>query len=885
LYNAGSKPRFIAGLTNLDPRLFNPLSFHYGRDVSKPKLVDTFTDGYPVWVDFANPIMLNKMAQFYYDASRKCISTTPDGMVSFQYISKFYGLISTTELTCDVQCEITEIKFNPNTGMKICEVIVPVDDKTLGAHYHDRRFYFFKDMGNSTINRINQRTNEAEFDELMGDNLKIYIVTGCTNVDGTAPDCITYDSKGDSVENPVISLGQPGASYMSPMVDVSSLAIKGETINGEATWRLPQQSVCGMQQKNFTRYNGITNPGVKNTDSTKKEEVPIVGKSLEDVWKYAYKDENGKYYYPDSKFASSISNYIPVTNNLQTTKYWSMVWNAVCKYQDAKCQINSKQGVGTILQGTGEGLIGAALGIGQIQQGYGIAARGQGDKSRFSTSANFNAASESAQVTGGLAQTMMAIKFPGQEMSISQQISCTYDELINQYGTFIVNGRVMTSQQGYMIDQGPFIKWAPGYTPQIQYCRNQSIELFDCVNSYAVQRFVHIYHTQNINKMIKRINKITPTLNTGSKWDVTNSIAMCIYDIDVMNYDNVNLREIPDTLQKVKAGLYLNQNKSNKTCTFVPRCITGDDCLTTDAEQIFKEHYFVKNSPKEPLWEYPFPPPPPPSPDPILKQLVPGVFDKIMSDSILNKVVTEADKLLSGGKLVGGGGSKSAPVALLGDTEVRNPESKYDCSNLTNRNKLLATFNKAHDGVPLLTSITESKSINTIGGQKMCLFKGVFNQVPNSLTATGKTPVTNDNTLSLENQPANITNTLNNVNRNITILLDKDGNYKSDDFPIYHTYTSIPKKSQWIDVPARTPPLRSNANDCSNVELIDVLVKNYNELDQKSKIIKVLRAYSPSNTDRVVCDYDVERIKKFTDITTENKNSSTDETLTTNSCD
>lgn len=827
LYNAGSKPRFMAGITDLDPRLFNPLSFHYGKEISKPKLVDTVTDGYPVWVDFANPIMLNKMAQFYYDASRKCLTTTRDGMVSFQYISKFYGLISTTELTCDVQCEITEIKFNPNTGIKICEVIIPVDDKTLGAQYHDRRFYFFKDIGKSTINRTNQRTTEAQLNELMGDNLAIYIVTGCTNVDGTAPDCITYDSKGDSVENPVISLGQPGASYMSPMVDVSSIATKGQTIDGEATWRLPQQSACGKQQKNFTRYNGITNPGANNNDSTKKQEAPVVGKSLEDVWKYAYKDENGKYYYPDSKFATGLSNYVQVTDNLRTTKYWTMVWNSVCKYQDANCQINSKQGVGTILQGTGEGLIGAGFGIGQVQQGYTLRAQGRRDP----TSANFNAASESIQVTGGLTQTLMAIKFPGQEMSVSQQISCTYDELTNEYGTFIINGRVMTSQQGYMIDQGPFIKWAPGYTPQIQYCRNQTIELFDCVNSSAVQRFVHIYHTQNTNKIIKKILNITPTLNTGSKWDVTNSTAMCIYNIDVMNYDNEKSEEIPNTVQNVSVGLYLKQNVSNKTCTFVPRCITGDNCITKDQNELYKPQLFVKNA-IEPDWD----------------------------DVKPNVIVT-------------------------------SPESKYDCSLLTNRDKLLATFNNARDGVPKLKSITDSKSLTTVGGQKMCLFKGIFDNVPVSTTAKGTIPSTEDDgkSLSLENQPLDIRNTLQDVRRNLTILIDVNGNYKSDDFPIYYTYTPVPKRAQWFDVPSRVPPITPMKNfvlkpgcendpiynDCSNTALIDILVKSYNEMDDKTRIIKVLRAYSPTLSDPAlkVCDYDVERMKKFSDIATENRNS------------
>jgi hypothetical protein len=836
LYNAGSKPRFMAGLSTLDQRLYNPLLFHYGREISKPKTINNpdgspGPDGYPVWVDFANPIMLNKMAQFYYDYSRKCLTTTSDGMVSFQYISKFYGLITTTELTCDVQCEITEIKFNPDTGMKICEVIIPVDDETLVTQYHDRRFYFYKDMGKSTINRLPERTTEKELDELMKDNLAIYIVTGCTTVDGSAPDCITYDDQGNSVENPVISLGEPGKAYMSPMVDVSSIATKGATVDGEVTWYLPQESTCG--QKTFTRYNGVNNSRATNNDSTRKIEAPVVGNSIELTWKYAYKAENGTYYYPDSTYAnqlkSSGNNIVPVTDNLQTTKHWTMVWNNVCRYQDAKCQINSKQGIGTIVQGTAEGLIGAGFGIGQVQQGYQIAARGRPNP----TSANFNAASETIQVTGGAVQTMMSIKFPGQEMSLSQRASCMYDELTNQYGTFIINGRVMTSQQGFIIDQGPFVKWAPGYTPKIQYCNNQTIELFDCVNSSAVHRFVHIYHTNTPDKIIKKIHNITPTLNTGSAWDINTSRGMCIYNVDVMNYDNPNEKEIPDTLANINVGIYLKQNVTNKTCTFVPKCTVGADCLTTDVNKLYKSQVFVKNL-DEPTW-------------------LPS--DPIISSSIHYTNWTEQDKL------------------------------KFKTRDVKK------SFNDAHDDVPTLVGIKDSTgALKTAGGQVIFIITGRFNNVPDSKTSSGgqpKTVLPNGNTLTLENQPVNLNNTLQNVIRKITITFDSDGNYISDDFPIFYTYTPIPKRSKWFDVPPRISPLKSPLdfakpgcendpvfNNCSNVGLIDILVKDYNEQDTTSRIVKVLRAYTPSINNAIVCDYDVERIKKFTDtMNTQNKDS------------
>ena len=111
----------------------------------EPALYKDPNGNYPIWVDYANQVMLDKMAQFYHDFSRTAMTVNIDGTATYEYISKFYGVISSTEFSCDTQCEISEITVDTVTGVKLCERIV---DPTPGGEctWHDRRFYWYIDI-------------------------------------------------------------------------------------------------------------------------------------------------------------------------------------------------------------------------------------------------------------------------------------------------------------------------------------------------------------------------------------------------------------------------------------------------------------------------------------------------------------------------------------------------------------------------------------------------------------------------------------------------------------------------------------------------------------------------------------------------------------------
>jgi hypothetical protein len=123
-----------------------------------------YTDNYglyPFLVDFSHRDMLNKMAQYYYETSRKNMAIDPDGTGRFEYISKIYGIISSSELSCDIQCEISEITVDTLRGTKLCERIVPVPYDA-PAWYHDRRFYFYVDISKG-ISLVTPDNEKCEF--------------------------------------------------------------------------------------------------------------------------------------------------------------------------------------------------------------------------------------------------------------------------------------------------------------------------------------------------------------------------------------------------------------------------------------------------------------------------------------------------------------------------------------------------------------------------------------------------------------------------------------------------------------------------------------------------------------------------------------------------
>lgn len=155
----------------------------YARESKLDKSVKIYDSGYippaetsslsfPV-CDFASKEMLDRMAQFYYNESLLHAQLSEDGtQMSYEYIIMFYGVIASSELSCDVACLMRTVKFDVLTGENYVETVGTTYPDDPGNTVSYRRFYFIY--------------NPKEGEPTKGN--VFFTVTGCTNSDYTAPD-------------------------------------------------------------------------------------------------------------------------------------------------------------------------------------------------------------------------------------------------------------------------------------------------------------------------------------------------------------------------------------------------------------------------------------------------------------------------------------------------------------------------------------------------------------------------------------------------------------------------------------------------------------------------------------------------------------------------
>lgn len=155
------------------------------------------------WCNFAHPVMLDRMAQFYYSNALLHPFEDDDGNTCIQYIVEFYGVVASSELSCDVACKMKTICYQPFTGQNyresyFCDPIDP--DYSLPEQVCYRRFYFVKGD-----------------DDPQG----LFTVTACTNQNYTAPRAETTSFDGGEY---VPSLPkQFKISLKDPMADQGAL--------------------------------------------------------------------------------------------------------------------------------------------------------------------------------------------------------------------------------------------------------------------------------------------------------------------------------------------------------------------------------------------------------------------------------------------------------------------------------------------------------------------------------------------------------------------------------------------------------------------------------------------------------------------------------------
>jgi len=141
--------------------------------------------------DFASETMLNRMAQFYYDQSVIHAKLSEDGkQLSYEYFVMIYGVIASSELSCDIACYMKTVTFDAISGDNYKETFGTTYEEDPGNNISYRRFYFIY--------------NKDAPDSKDADGNILFTVTGCTNADYTAPDAQVKST--DMNVNPPISV-------------------------------------------------------------------------------------------------------------------------------------------------------------------------------------------------------------------------------------------------------------------------------------------------------------------------------------------------------------------------------------------------------------------------------------------------------------------------------------------------------------------------------------------------------------------------------------------------------------------------------------------------------------------------------------------------------
>jgi len=144
------------------------------------------------WCDFSKEVMLDRMAQFYYEQATLHPEKLDDGRIKYEFIVQFYGVISSSELSCDVACQIKTVMFDPVTGGNYEEKYGTTYEEDPGNSVSYRRFYFINiDAATATYLANNAATDPSLYNKTWpADSQGLFTVTGCTNSDYTAPDAM-----------------------------------------------------------------------------------------------------------------------------------------------------------------------------------------------------------------------------------------------------------------------------------------------------------------------------------------------------------------------------------------------------------------------------------------------------------------------------------------------------------------------------------------------------------------------------------------------------------------------------------------------------------------------------------------------------------------------
>ena len=798
-------------LTSLEPAWQDPYAYRQRLDSN-----GRFTGPYPVWVDFADVRMLDKMAQFYNDFSRLYMTSNEDGSVTFEYIKKMYAIIASSKYSCDVQCSINSITFMPQSGVVLCDIPVPTTPGN-PTFYHDRRFYFWIDLKQGIQGDAGRTALAAagRGADLMADNVAKYIVTGCTNTDGTGPDAIDVTSGESYVADAVVSLGDVYnanthvsnstattlAKNGTLILDVSGVITNAFVRNATAA----KTSSAYMNALNALKTLDISGVTISGTEIT----TGAIQISRNSITRYP---EIEGYYYPPKNADINLGNIqtIPIDDTCRNVSDSMVRYGTATQTQQA--DIQRRRQTRTISRAT------FIKSSDPVQWPGATDYKGHKSAKIFSTyyqPRGPNGAGSDKQIGLGFTQNFIVNSLPFafgilgmaattalQNYGILDAVHCLYQDVRNQDGSFVVNDILMTSEPGVIINRGPIVTYAPGYTPTINKCKKVFLQQTDCVSRYAIRRFLKKFDTEAREGNTSSFNKITTIYNINTIQDIGGTGQQCTYTVGYTPFDKTTNVSVGSET-RASVGVKMEQTTSDMTCAYKPT----------------RDHTILYSSAN-------------PSPDP-----TPIVFT-----SIVNPPLT----VLPAASQPQNPSFKLATCTNTAYTPSASAPTTTGCMYPALKENLVIQFNAAHYG----TAHIDAASVT-----------GGFALVPSDRYDSAKCAyqVTVLDVLRAKMNAMVVTMTL------APPLIDNCMyNLAADDYPERYYLEKIPHNPLTVpdympeptQVKLPTPGCETGEfTDCSGTAIIENVIRQFNSASTDRQIYKVLSASTPSATQ---CDYQVE---------------------------
>ena len=508
------------------------------------------------YCDFSDPIMLDRMANFYYSSSSAHPEINSDGTITTQLISRFFGVVASSELSCDVACEIQFITYNPYTGgdfsIKMgCELPSDPAFANVPHPFCYRRFYFIRGPN---------------------DPQGIFTVTGCTHQDYTAPDGMICSAQ--PYANPLVSLPKKFKKHDLQaslydwahfneelhsgrlMADIG-IAQLSNGINLVAGFAVG--AALGAAGGALAGRLAARAAATAATDVTTRAAAGAIERGVADAAAQGASEAAAEAAAASLRAAAAAAEQ-PASEALAAAAAAAEAKSVTAAAEAAAAAKFASADAAAAVERIAAGQVSGPF-LPQTIAAAEKASQEVIDKAvnKFLNSWTYTIMDGIIQLGAGTGVGIGTTKMT----DLLKQLAGTYernmnvDNVVNTdiVGTAEGGFKVLFKDNWWVLDMGSIYELAPAYKPNIKWCSTNYISPDYCSHKYIVRDFVDSYHAANGGYHIKKISSIEARGKTG-----------CYYKIQKVTYDP--LQDIEGRVLEEEAVIQEHTISDYATCTY-----------------------------------------------------------------------------------------------------------------------------------------------------------------------------------------------------------------------------------------------------------------------------------------------------------------------------